>query len=454
MTGNKDITSRLKNDENYVDDITLNDETEDLEEIETSFDRETQDFDYDVETDYSEDEEIRKAKQLKDCLSFDSIKLLLPLKYAEEVEFDLERNRFFRSLTPERPPKKKEDMLHLIGLDAENPVRTMELTTKEKNYTDKSMEYEYAKMKYPNAKPFYDYVRRLGAGHMYFKDGNFICQINGKITSSNGDLGLINKNNIDQALNKLKGGLVRFNNSKFIEKAQVILTHVTNDIEVSDINSYVKAFSSYLPLRTDKYSVLKYGATGYEILARGKQSKDTAKQSFCIYVKSHEIKFQDNYGYLKSIGKNGLRLSEKVLRLELRLYNYKAIREYFAPNMKDGTITLQQLLNSTIKPIVCKLNDLKITTDNLIKARGEYISFKDDKLLTLATFQKMHGLIHLLKLNDYSLDKVRSHIEVETGKKVRSDELNKCREVLQRYIACYKPRTVALLSELLACISY
>ena len=58
------------------------------------------------------------------------------------------------------------------------------------------------------------------------------------------------------------------------------------------------------------------------------------------------------------------------------------------------------------------------------------------------------------KLNDYSLDKVRSYLTVETGKNVRSDELKKDREALQRYIACYKPRTVALMSELLACVSY
>lgn len=52
------------------------------------------------------------------------------------------------------------------------------------------------------------------------------------------------------------------------------------------------------------------------------------------------------------------------------------------------------------------------------------------------------------------MDKVRNYLEVETGIKVRSDELKKDREILQRYIACFKPRTVALMTELLACMSY
>ena len=74
--------------------------------------------------------------------------------------------------------------------------------------------------------------------------------------------------------------------------------------------------------------------------------------------------------------------------------------------------------------------------------------------ISVAVLQRMHGVIHLLKLNDYSLDKVRSYLTVETGKDVRSDELKKDREALQRYIACYKPRTVALMAELLACVGY
>lgn len=101
-----------------------------------------------------------------------------------------------------------------------------------------------------------------------------------------------------------------------------------------------------------------------------------------------------------------------------------------------------------------KFTELEITQKNLKKAKGEYISFSEDKLPTLAQLERMHGIIHLLKLNDYSLDKVRSYLEVEIGREVRSDELKRDREILQRYLACYKPRTIAILTELLACMSY
>lgn len=444
-----EIEALLLEDDSNND--TLEDELDD--ELETSFDRETQDFDFDVEDNYNKDEVIRPAIQLNDCISFDSIKLLLPLKEAEYVGFEVERGCFFRTQSPQIPTTKNEDMLHLLGI-AEKQVGTMVLSEREENYADKSMAYEYAKIKYPNAKPFFDYCQRLGIGHMYFKNGEFVCQINGKSTACKGYLGLINKNNIYRALDKLKGNLIKFDNEKFLEKAQVLIVHVTNDVKVSDTKAYVKAFSSYLPLRTDKFSVLKYSNSGYEILPRGKQSPNTAKNSLCVYSKAGEIDDQDQYRYKKVIGKEGLLLSEWVLRLELKLYNFKAIRTYLTQGQKDGTITLKELLNSTKTPIIQKLKELEITKEALIKARGEYITMLEDKKPALAILQKMHGVIHLLKLNDYSLDKVRSYLIVETGKDVRSDELKKDREVLQRYIACYKPRTVALINELLTCLSY
>ena len=442
---------RIRQEDEFIKNLSLEDD-EQSEEPETSFERETMDYDFEVEKDYKIKEIIMPAKQLNNSISFDSIKILFPLAEAEYVGFEVDRSHFFRSNNPEKPTTKNEDMLHLVAV--EKRVSTMELSKKEEDYADKSMAYEYAKTKYPNAKPFFDYCQRLGVGHMYFKNGEFVCQINGKITARKGYLGLINKTNIDQALNKLKGNLIKFDNAKFMEKAQVLMVHVTTDCAVSNTRAYIRAFSSYLPIRTDKFSVLKYGNSGYEVLPRGKQSANTVKNSLCIYNKAGEIDYQDQSSYKRIIETEGLRLSENVLRLELKLYNYKAIRTYLAPELKDGTITLKELLNCEQKPIIQKLKELEITKESLLKARGEYISFNDDKLPTLAVLHRMHGIIHLLKLNNYSMDKVRNYLEVETGIKVRSDELKKDREILQRYIACFKPRTVALMTELLACMSY
>ncbi len=307
-----EIEAMLQEDD--ISDIKLFDEglDDEIEELETSFDRETYDYDYEVEDDYSIDEEVQPATQLNDCISFDAIKLILPLTEAEYVEFDVRRDCFFRNPHPETPTTGKEDIKTLVE-QAENPVRTMELTDKEEAYSDKSMEFEYAKVKYPNAKPFFDYCTRLGVGHMYFKNGCFICQISGKITATKGYLGLINKNNIKLALNKLQGKYISFNKDKFMEKAQVLLVHVTNDIKVTDVNSNIKAFSSFLPVRTDKFSVLKYGNSGYEILPRGKQSAGTAKHSMCIYAKAGEIAQKEQTGYKKVIGNSGERIANKTM---------------------------------------------------------------------------------------------------------------------------------------------
>lgn len=434
-----------------IDYISLDDEDE--ESNDNSFKRESYDYDFDKDQGYSKDEELKASTQLNDIISFDSIKLLLPLTLAEKVGFEVERDKFFRCSNSERPATQLENMNNLVGA-AEKPVQTMVLNTREETYADKSMEYEYAKTKYPNAKPFFDFERRLGIGHMYFKNEGYICQINGKSVASKGQLGLINRNNINVALDKLKGNLIRFDNDKFIDNAQVILTHVTNDIKVNDIKSNIKAFSSFLPLRTDKFNVIKYTNKGYEILPRGKQHKTTAKNSLCIYVKGSEIAYRNQTSYKKIIGRSGVITANKTLRIELRLYNYKAIRTDLAPHQKDGTLTLRELLNCEQTPILQKFAELEITQKNLKKAKGEYISFSEDKLPTLAQLVRMHGIIHLLKLNDYSLDKVRSYLEVEIGREVRSDELKRDREILQRYLACYKPRTVAIMTELLACMSY
>lgn len=71
-----------------------------------------------------------------------------------------------------------------------------------------------------------------------------------------------------------------------------------------------------------------------------------------------------------------------------------------------------------------------------------------------AEFERMHGLTRLLELNDYDLQKVRSYIEVETKRKTHSTYFKEKRDILQRYISCYMPQTVTILTELLQAMSY
>ena len=101
------------------------------------------------------------------------------------------------------------------------------------------------------------------------------------------------------------------------------------------------------------------------------------------------------------------------------------------------------------------LSILGITAEQLKKMRKNYITMVEGgKQPTQAELERMFGLIYLLKKNDYSLDKVRSYIEVETSKKTHSTYFQEKRGILQQYITCYMPQTVARLTEIIENISY
>lgn len=405
-------------------------------------------YDYDFEQEDFVDEIVSLTEQTNKSLSFDLIKLKLSLDNAEYVNFSVKRNKFFRTSTPQIPAKDAETIVSL--LKENDPAKTMELSEEE-------IKVSAFKNIYPDAKPFKDFdSRSLGVGHMYFKNGEFICQINGKISAKKGYLGLINKNNINEVLSKLKSksDLVDFDNDKFIEMAEVLNVHVTNDIKVSDVLSNIKAFSSYLPIRTDKFNVLKYGKNGYEILPRGKQRDTVPSQKLCIYNKGNEVNYRNQYSYQKKIETKGIKLSKHTLRIELKLSNFAGIRKFFAPLQKNGTVTLKELLNSDKTPILQCLQELGISIEKLQEAKGKRISMKNDQLPKVDELIKIQGLITLLQTNDYSLDRVKSYLETESGRKIRSDEMCKYREKLQSFIACNKPRTVALLTALLSSLSY
>lgn len=98
---------------------------------------------------------------------------------------------------------------------------------------------------------------------------------------------------------------------------------------------------------------------------------------------------------------------------------------------------------------------LDITQAKLTEARNKYITMVEgNNYPTQAEFERMLGLIKMLELHEYSLDRVRSYIETETGRKTHSTYFKEKRDILQRYLACYMPQTVATLLELLNAISY
>lgn len=402
---------------------------------------------------------LNSVKQQSDIIGYDRIKLCLSLSHANEVEFTVAREKFFRTSNPHIPATKDEDRLCLYA--EEKTYTQMFLSDKEQRLLDSNtydnQPYRKARLEFPNAKPFFDKDNlRLGLVHMYFYNGEFIIVITGKIVSGEGNLGLITLNNIDEALDVIKStGLVDFNNEAFRRHALVLSADVTNDLLVSDINSSVKATLSFLPLRTDRYCILNYGNSGYEVLARGKKSKQTPNYIFCAYNKGAEIREHRQRSYIERIGKRGMFVANNTIRMELRLRNFPAIRKFLAPERENGTLPLNELLVCRQRPIIQMLRLLNITSESLREARGKYITMvEEDTYPTQAEFERMHGLIRLLELHEYDLTKVRSYIEVETKRKTHSTYFREKRDILQRYITCYMPQTVATLTELLQAMSY
>ena len=418
---------------------------------------EVQDYDLEREpkTDVGE-VVVPHVEQIPEMISYDYIKLKFDLLRADEAKLVINRKAFMRSATPKIPAKKDETYTALVVNAKGSMTMTMELTPEEEAYNDVSMEYTYIKKKYPNAKPFYSRARnRMGLIHMYVADGELVIMITGKIVSDTGDFGLLSWDTIHQALDVVKStGLINFENEAFIDIAEVLSVHVTNDLDVCWVNPFVKAFSSYLPMRTDKYNVLKY-KTGYIILQTGKPNKNKPHYQLCIYSKGAEVNSKENHMYKLRIGEEGVKLANRTLRLELRLFNFRAIRKFLLPEKETGTVTLRELLNCKRKPIIEMLKLLEITSKGLEEARGKYITmYEDETFPTQAEFERMLGLIYMLEKHNYNLDKVRSYIEVETHHKTHSTYFQTKRATLQQFITCYKPRTVALLRELLAGMSY
>ena len=122
---------------------------------------------------------------------------------------------------------------------------------------------------------------------------------------------------------------------------------------------------------------------------------------------------------------------------------------------KPTNLTLQELLNVDKQPIIHMLDLLAINPKVLQKARGKYLASTDPvKEMKVAEYQRMLGCLYLIEKNDYDLDKVRSHIEVELGKPLPAGYLADIRERLQDYIACFKPRAVMTLQRLLEELRY
>lgn len=432
---------------------------------------------------------LRPSTQL---ISYDYLYIVVDLsRYAREIEFDFVREKFLRTSKPTVKACHYESVLQGVTVDSngkiihkyKNAVLTSEESVEINRLRLQELNSQYsnankiARINYPSCKPFYDYIPNVeGISFIYIDKAQLVIKVSGKLVSSDGNLGLINRDNINLALDRIKATeLVTFDNEAFINRAFIYGCHPCVDIITDDVNSLYRSFSSYLPVRTDKYAVIAY-KSGFEVIQRGKKGE----YALCIYNKGPEVNAHTTKRYKEIIGSNGIRTAQSTVRIELRLFKWKAIREFLLNNeeiresqstmtvpidstetnelIKNGSITLRQALASTQQPIRRMLSLLDITDEKLIEARGTAISnassINEDKSLGHAEFLKMIGLVTILEKNDYDFIKARSYIESETLNPLPTSFMSGMRGILQRYIACYKPTTIQILEALLAVLPY
>ena len=452
--------------------------------------------------DYKPDKSVPKILAslvaVNSVISFDYISLQFDLMlHGKEAHFRIDRYAFMRSANPRVKPTDPAES-HLAPLygseEAKKKYPNAHLTEAEKLKVRKHVlkekvlkPYDLAKTIYPNCKLYIDKIpTRLGNIWIYIENAKLQVRFSGKIIANENNLGYITRENIREILDIIKGtGLIWFENDVFIEYARVLRCDIVADIYTDSPNTLIKAFSSYLPLRTDKYAVISF-SSGYEIIQRYKKGE----YELAIYHKGKEINTQGTITYTQAIGKPQIAWAQKVVRLELRLFKFTAQRLFLMDipepdeeneeiiegkavtddtetveaneanteaeaNKNPQNVTLQELLNTDKQPILSMLNLLAINSKVLQKARSKYLVSTDPvKEIKVAEYQRMLGCLYLVEKNDYDLDKVRSHIEVELGKPLPAGYLADIRERLQDYIACFKPRTVMTLQRLLEELRY
>ncbi len=427
-----------------------------------SYYKEIQNYNYEKEIVTPEFLQALSISPITTILSLDYVFLKFPLIHAKEANFKLDRLKFFHSKNPKDNAKEHEVSILKYSSDKEKAVKYTHLRIYEDDLVkirehvlgiNRLSQYEFTKLLYPNAKLYYNYLPKgLGNLKIYIDNANLFLSFSGKIAASNGVLGYINSETINSILDKIKNlDIVRFNNDIFLKYAEFLCGDIVIDFRVNDLHSVLNAFSSYLPLRTTEYATLQYPSS-FLLFQRGRGNHD---YEFSSYAKCTEIRQKGSSLYKKIIG-NELINSNNILRLELRTKTFQAAREFCLPHLKAGQpILFKEILQASESPIRKILEKLEIIQSELIKARGKFIAngWEFEKIKH-AELERMYGCLYLLELNNGDLNKVRSLLTVESGKKLPSNYLNNVRDRLQRYITCFMPRTIAVLCELLENLPY
>ncbi len=306
-----------------------------------------------------------------------------------------------------------------------------------------------------------DYRDLVGLTNLCIHKGYFIIDITGKWMSDSGVLGSIHRDNIREAIEKVRElGIVNFDVDEFLHHAQVFLCDVCVDIPLNDrkqVERYIEGISSYFPLVSNRYDIKKYGRHG--LMMKPKAMK--AGMSFCIYSKGQELDFSINRStratrYTGIIESTGVELAQRTLRLEVKLFRLENIRDTLdIPFDKRGVVRLNEVLNSRT-PVMLHIFEKFIGNIETLLNRIEWMSdvLKGNEERSLNDIFIAERFIEIFKENNFDLSRTKSHIKTEyvnVSEALLADfnKLANSRLNVLNFLVYRKPKTITIMLDTL-----
>lgn len=335
------------------------------------------------------------------------------------------------------------------------------LTDNEDNTNDNEDLFHFA---YSAGLPYERYKDTIGLNQLYMQDNKFVICFTGKWLADRGFLGVINRDNIREALQQVVNlGVVNFNIERFIEVANIYACDICVDLQFdshSQAQNALNAISSFCPISSGMYNNLKYARHGLLLLPKANSNKS----SIVIYLKQEELdnsvkRTTRRTKYTALIGHEGIEVAEKTLRFEVHLWGLKNIRKALGINNNTpGVVTLRDVLNSTTPVILDYLGYFGATPTYLQEQIAGYIDNvnpEDNSLTSIDEILLARGYIQLLKDNDFDISTLKAHVFTEYGyclsdNKLKSfNSLGYTRHQVLTFLVYHKPKTITIMLKLL-----
>lgn len=305
-----------------------------------------------------------------------------------------------------------------------------------------------------------DYKRVVGLNNMFLFKGYFVIDITGKWMAGYGVLGSLHKDNIREALQKvIELGIVDFNIDEFIRHAQVFICDVFVDIQSESqkqVSRHIDGISSFCPISTNRYNIAKYGRHGLMLKPKAQKSGF----SLVIYSKGQELDYSYNRTtkatlYTDIIGDTGIKLAERTLRFELKLFSLASIRRNLDITMNEARIVrLTDVLNCTAPVLLRQMESFTGKPEQLLERLKWLQNIETTDNMTLNEIFIAERFVEILRDNNFDIGIARSHIRTEYVN-ASDEELEKfntlanIRRNILSFLVYRKPKSVTIMLDII-----